>query len=116
MTRLALVALLGTALSSVVVAGCAAEAIEAAPPGERAESAQTANANGRVGSHGMVAFGKDANDVYLSHIPMFQAPHDVQLVAHGSFVGTGLPRTLGDRLYTFVPARMSLDALRLGSL
>jgi len=107
-------AVLAAALSSViVVAGCAAETPETET--SSVESAQS-GANGRIGTHGMIAFGTAADDAYLSHIPMFQAPHDVQLVVHGSLVGAGLPRTLGDRLYTFVPKPISLDALRLGSL
>lgn len=116
MTRLALLA--AAFASIIVVAGCSAETssgTDAEAQGTpTVESAQTAN--GRVGTHGMIAFGNTAGDAYLSHIPMFHAPHDVQLVVHGSFVGTGLPRSLGDRLYTFVPKPLSLDALRLGSL
>jgi hypothetical protein len=107
MTRFALLA-----CSIIVVAGCSAEASESASPA--IESAQTAN--GRIGTHGMVAFGSTATDAYLSHIPMFHGPHDVQVVVHGSFVGTGLPRSLGDRQFTFLPKPLSLDALRLGSL
>jgi hypothetical protein len=64
----------------------------------------------------MVAFGKDTSTAFLSHIPMFHAPHDVQLVVQGSFDGAGLPRSLDRGLYTFLPERFSLDAFRLGSL
>jgi hypothetical protein len=73
---------------------------------------------GRVGSHGMVAFGTPA-EAFVSHIPMFGPPHDVQAVVAGSFRtldGSPLPATLDDRLFTFVPDRMSLDAFRDGSL
>jgi hypothetical protein len=118
MTRLALLAF--SVASIIVVAGCSAETSSdtAAPDADAMptqESAQTAN--GRVGTHGMVAFGNEAGDAYLSHIPMFgNRMHDVQLVVRGKLVGTGLPRTLADRQYTFLPKPLSLDALRLGTL
>lgn len=96
--------------SIIVVAGCASEV----EPSNAVESA--VGADGRIGTHGMIAFGTSASDAYLSHIPMFGKPHDVQAVVHGSFAGAGLPRNLGDRLYTFLPKTFSLDALRLGRL
>jgi hypothetical protein len=66
-----------------------------------------------MGVHGMVLFGTP-DDAYLSHIPMFHAPHDVQLVLRGKLTGTELT-TYSDGLYTFVPSdSMSLDELRLG--
>jgi hypothetical protein len=34
----------------------------------------------RMGSHGMVVFGGGKGAVFLSHIPMFRAPHDLQLI------------------------------------
>jgi hypothetical protein len=108
MTRLALL----LASSILVVTGCASE--RAPESSEAAEAEQTTD--GRIGTHGMIAFGNDAGDAYLSHIPMFGKPHDVQAVVHGSFAGSALPRTLGDRLYTFLPKPFSLDALRLGRL
>src|SRR6478609_3518761 len=98
------------AASIIVLGGCAADATEATP-GE-ADATQTSTiASGRVGSHGMVAFGT-SREAYLSHIPMFAAPHDVQLVVRGSFAGESLPPTLSNTLYTFLPSRISLDALR----
>src|SRR5262245_51746495 len=62
-------------------AGCAAETGTAAGPMEVAPAASesAATASGRVGSHGMVLFGTRGRG-YLSHIPMFQAPHDVQAI------------------------------------
>ncbi|MGE3974950.1 MAG: hypothetical protein AB7F59_10530 [Bdellovibrionales bacterium] len=36
-------------------------------------------------THGMVVFGKNAT--YVSHLPMFHAPHDYQLVMKVSFSG-----------------------------
>ncbi len=71
---------------------------------------------GRVGSHGMVLVG-DPSAAFLSHIPMFRSnAHDVQLIVRGSFPETALPKTFSDQLFTFLPERFSLDALRLGAL
>ena len=48
---------------------------------------------------------------------MFQTPHDVQAVFEVKLTGASrAPADLSDRLYTFVPERLSLDALRTGSL
>jgi hypothetical protein len=64
----------------------------------------------------MVLVGR-RDAVYLSHIPMFRAPHDVQLVLAARFpaAAPSLPSTFSDQLYTFVPETLSLDALRLGA-
>jgi hypothetical protein len=71
----------------------------------------------------MVLFGSPASPaspggrVYLSHIPVFHAPHDVQLILEVTMPSAaGLPRTFSDRMYTFLPETLSLDALRTGSL
>jgi hypothetical protein len=76
-------------------------------------------ASGRVGSHGMVVAGT-AQEGFLSHIPMFGAPHDVQLLLAGSFAAltpeASFPASFGEELFTFLPDRMSLDALRTGAL
>lgn len=115
MTRL--VALAASLASVVVVTGCSAETSDPSSSGATPTVESAQSTNGRVGTHGMVAFGAAASDAYLSHIPMFGNPmHDVQLVVRGSFVGAGIPRSLGDRQYTFLPKPLSLDALRLGSL
>lgn len=95
-------------------------AVPAAPSTGDEVSTPTASENalalGRVGSHGMVLFGSK-EQAFLSHIPMFHAPHDVQLVTAVRVEGpANLPNDFGDRLYTFVPERLSLDALRLGKL
>jgi hypothetical protein len=61
-------------------------------------------------------------EAFLSHIPMFQLPHDVQLLIAGSFTaldGTpiaSLPSSFSNELFTFLPDRLSLDALRTGAL
>ena len=101
------------------VSGCATKCAPASPPVPPGKAeAHDEPQVGRVGSHGMVAFGTPA-DAFVSHIPMFGPPHDVQAVVAGSFRtldGSALPAALDDRLFTFVPDRMSLDAFRGGSL
>lgn len=103
------------ALVSALGTGCAAESNGPGPDeAQAAEAAQSAA--GRVGSHGMVLAG-DPGSAILSHIPMFAAPHDVQMIVHGALTsesGRPLPATFSDRSYTFLPERTSLDALRLG--
>lgn len=92
----------------LLTAACAAGAPSGSP-----QPAQSVP--GRVGSHGMVLAGAPGA-AFLSHIPMFGPPHDVQVLAAGTLEGAALPNTFGDRTYTFVPDRMSLDAFRSGSL
>ena len=122
-------ALVSTVLA---LAGCAASTQAGSPtgdtpvaaPGPSGEGDGTAvsvdeqNATGRVGSHGMVLFGDKSGRAYLSHIPVFGPPHDVQLLLEIKLVtpAPNLPATFSDRPYTFLPDRLSLDALRLGTL
>jgi hypothetical protein len=114
MSRLAVLLSL---LSIIVVGGCAAPDAADAPADSESESSELAT--GRVGVHGMIVFGDRDGTAYLSHIPMFHAPHDVQAVVEVKLTGASLaraPRDLSDRLYTFVPEPLSLDELRLGTL
>src|SRR5262245_58642322 len=72
----------------------------------------------RPGVHGMVLFGGGDVPTYLSHIPMFRRPHDLQLVLqvslqHPSWKGA---RTFLDTGYTVEPERMDLTALADGRL
>lgn len=111
--------------SLALSAGCAlrgasgAEAFDGVHDPVGADTAEIGS--GRVGSHGMVLAGTPV-EAFLSHIPMFQLPHDVQLLVAGSFTsldGTpipSLPSSFSDELFTFLPDRLSLDALRTGSL
>lgn len=109
-----------SAALSALAAGCAAEApfaiTGAAPEPATTEAAQS-SPRGRIGSHGMVLAGSPAQAM-LSHIPMFAAPHDVQLLVSGTLSvdagGPRLPATFSDRGYTFLPEPTSLDALRTG--
>ena len=68
---------------------------------------------GRMGVHGMVVFGSPSTGLYMSHIPMFHKPHDMQAIFSVSFPGTDDFR---DGLYTFQPQKFSLDDVLLGHL
>jgi hypothetical protein len=68
-------------------------------------------------AHGMAVLGDEA--VYMSHLAMFMAPHDHQLVTHVALDGGGNPQQvyLDDRkrnprqLYTFNPNKFSLSSI-----
>jgi hypothetical protein len=81
--------------------------------GAGAAKAPTAPSAGRVGVHGMVVFG-GGEHVFVSHIPMFRPPHDMQVIAEVAW--TGGPRSFSDRLYTFEPRPFSLDAFVRGEV
>src|SRR5687768_16192639 len=79
------------------------------------DGGQHTHGNARPGVHGMVLFGKGQH-VYLSHIPMFHRPHDLQLllrarVTHGSW--KQVP-DFSRELFTFVPERMDLTEVANG--
>jgi hypothetical protein len=72
------------------------------------------------GRHNMFAFGRDT--VFLSHLPMFMAPHDAQLileVALGNADGSSLQHVWSrerdshpdDRVYTMMPEKFALSTL-----
>lgn len=69
--------------------------------------------------HGMAVVGVDA--IFLSHLPMFHAPHDYQVILETSFGAAD--RTYRDdraensttRLYTFAPDRFVLSKLFRGA-
>lgn len=86
-------------------------ALRVAPPG-----GNDGAAHGRMGVHGMVMFGEKS--LFLSHIPMFHAPHDQQLIVEAAVDpgSTGVPASFSDGLYTFAPQPFSLDDLRTGAL
>ncbi len=71
----------------------------------------------RMGVHGMVLFGAGPR-LYASHIPMFQRPHDRQLVIAVSLSHPELAagRDFSDDMYTLEPERFDLDALTEGRL
>lgn len=111
-------AVLVVALSSALFA-CAAKGPTRDPSGPDAETKEANQSTpGRIGSHGMVVAGTPSA-AFLSHIPMFEQPHDVQLLVAGSFAalpGATLPPSFSEESFTFLPDKFSLDQLRLGRL
>ena len=72
-------------------------------------------ANPSIGSHGMVLFGgHDA--LYASHLPMFHAPHDYQVILQLRLADRVQDRALrarldgGAELWTLDPEKFALDA------
>ncbi|WP_295904479.1 hypothetical protein [uncultured Bdellovibrio sp.] len=65
--------------------------------------------------HGMLLFGK--SQVYLSHLPMFHAPHDYQVLLQATLSAEGLNayhaslRNSNETVYTLVPEAFSLPEL-----
>ncbi len=81
------------------------------------QSAHGNHGPARMGTHGMVLMGT-SEVAYLSHIPMFRPPHDVQLIAavrlrHPAW---STPQDFSTALHTFVPERFDLTALMDGRL
>jgi hypothetical protein len=100
------------------IAGLLASACAGGDNGADAANESEATANGRVASHGMNLAGDPAN-AWISHVPLFAAPHDVQMIAAGAMTsvnGSPLPPSFSDQLFTFLPDSISLDALRTGAL
>jgi hypothetical protein len=72
---------------------------------------------GHPAVHGMLIFGE--GPFYLSHLPMFHPPHDLQLIIEGTFDGAGHPEDLyrrdraetGEKVYTWVPTAFVLQDL-----
>jgi hypothetical protein len=67
-------------------------------------------------THGMLVFGKDK--IYVSHLPMFHAPHDYQLIAELELPPAALDAYRaslaahpGELIYTLVPERLDLTEL-----
>jgi hypothetical protein len=72
------------------------------------------------GTHGMALFGgKDG--LYASHLPMFHAPHDAQVVLRIRFEDPALDRVMRERLdgktalWTLDPERFALPRLAPGA-
>ena len=80
--------------------------------------AKTISSEARHGMHGMLLFS-DGEALYASHLPMFHAPHDVQLIIRfelgDNTVGSQLIKALdvGKPYWTLAPERFDLN--RIGS-
>lgn len=67
------------------------------------------------GTHGMVLFG-GREALYASHLPLFRAPHDHQVVLQVRLADPALDRTLRERLdgktalWTIEPERLALSS------
>ncbi len=77
-------------------------------------------ANASIGSHGMLLFG-GAEALYASHLPMFHAPHDYQVVLQIRLADKVHDRQLrqrldgGTALWTLDPERFALDRFAPGA-
>ena len=77
-------------------------------------------ANPSMGSHGMLLFG-GPEALYASHLPMFHAPHDYQVILQVRLADqtqdAALRRRLGNRteLWTLDPEKFELDRLAPGA-
>jgi hypothetical protein len=68
-----------------------------------------------MGVHGMIVVG--GARLFFSHIPMFSAPHDAQVLLEGEMSDIpDRPATFAAELFTFEPRPFSLDALIDGEL
>jgi hypothetical protein len=97
--------------------GAGGKADEPGAGGGRCHEMTGAHHDGdRAGLHGMVLFGRA--HYFLEHIPMFQRPHNEQLVMRVSLRdanGAVIERDFGDAGYTVKPTtQFSLDDLTLG--
>src|SRR5512147_3160612 len=104
----------------LLVAGCRGDATTPPPehpsPSSCAARSAAHRAGDRVGTHGMVVFGRRGG-YFLEHIPMYSPPHDEQLVMRVSLhtaAGAPLDADLSDQGYSLQPATtFSLDELVL---
>jgi hypothetical protein len=74
------------------------------------------------GRHNMFAFGREV--VFLSHLPMFMAPHDAQLILEVTLESAGgsllefwsreRESHPDERVYTMMPEKFALSSLYLG--
>lgn len=97
-------------------------ALAGAAPGAAAGDASSirASAPSAHGVHGMLLFGgHDA--LFASHLPMFHAPHDMQVVVRITLDDAALERTLGETLrrepavWTLLPEPFDLRRLAPGA-
>lgn len=96
---------------------CAPSPATSVAPATAASTASAPAEAAKHGVHGMVLFGRAG--LWASHLPMYEAPHDAQVVLAFTFadptVAAGYRAELGDApLVTFVPEPFDLLALAPG--
>lgn len=106
---------MGSALIALV--GCAASPPKSVAPAAAPSTGSAPAEPAKHGVHGMVLFGRAG--LWASHLPMYEAPHDAQVVLALGFadptVAAGYRAELGDApLVTFVPEPFNLLALSPG--
>ncbi|MRV73230.1 hypothetical protein GJ700_16080 [Duganella sp. FT92W] len=85
-----------------------------------AAPAQAAAPGPTYGEHGMALFG-GKNGLYASHLPMFHAPHDYQVVLQVRLADPALDAAVKKRLdghtalWTVAPEKFELDRLQPGA-
>jgi hypothetical protein len=75
--------------------------------------------NSHVGVHGMVLFGTGGDHLYLSHIPLYDNPHNIQVIVEVEITAGVLPaqQLFATKNFTFRPsAAFSLHNLAHGFL
>lgn len=83
-------------------------------------AANAAAANPTYGEHGMALFG-GKQGLYASHLPMFHAPHDYQVVLKIRLADQALDKALRARLdgktalWTLAPEKFEIDRLAPGA-
>jgi hypothetical protein len=100
------------AAAPAIVSATAASTTPAAPVSPAAPAAAATT----FGTHGMALFG-DKDGLYASHLPMFHAPHDYQVVLQIRLSDPAQDRALRERLHgktalwTISPEKFEIDRL-----
>jgi hypothetical protein len=85
---------------------------------EAPENVAVGQPGSHVSVHGMVLFGSKSGKLYLSHIPLYSSPHNIQVIVEVGIVG-GVPeasQTFATKNFTVRPDRFSLYDLAAGTL
>ena len=124
--RGALAPLVVSTLAAVSMMACGTSSNAPGEPAERTETAASSDGGSESGAgaqgthvavHGMVLFGSQR--IYLSHIPLFSSPHNIQVVVEVA-IASGVPaaqQQFGNKLFTVRPnSAFSLHDLAHGFL
>jgi hypothetical protein len=109
----------GVGLAALAMVGCAASPATSVAPAAAPSTTTAPTDAAKHGVHGMVLFGRAG--LWASHLPMYEAPHDAQVVLALGFadptVAASYRAELGDApLVTFVPEPFDLLALAPGGV